>query len=247
MKRQARRNMVRDGHESLGAGGSLQHPIARLADALAGALDAAAGAQPAAAAELGAFAGQLRELGTQPVSRAPRRPPAVVPALRHLPAALAAVDVASPPALGEATCAAVGHAAWSSYYARSAWSAPFVADLAVGQLAGPGAPHACDGLALGLFLQGPRTNYAPHAHAAAEVYVVVGGQAAFQSGAHAPFRTAAPGSVVLHRSDQAHAIATGDAPLLAVYAWRGDVTAPPWYRRDMAADDEPRRHPPLAD
>ena len=228
--------------ERLGAGESLPHPIVRLAAAVGDVVAAVAG-QPAA--ELGEFARTLREVGANPVTKAAPRSAEMVPALRHLPGALAAVDVASPSVLREEICAALGHAAWSSYYARSAWSAPFVDDLAVGLLAGPGAPLACDGLALGLFLQGPHTDYPPHAHAAVEVYVVVGGRAGFQCGAHAPFRVAGSGSVVLHHSDQAHAISTAEAPLLAVYARQGDVTAPPWYRRDMSDDDEPRSRPPL--
>lgn len=145
----------------------------------------------------------------------------------------------------DAVPAAIGHAEWSTYYAPSPWSAPFVDELALGALVGPHAPTHADGLAWGLFLQAPRTECPPHAHAAAEVYVPVAGEAAFSSGASAPFVRQRPGDAVVHDPDVAHAISTGGSPLLAVFAWRGDVTAPPWNRRDMADTDEPRTYPPL--
>lgn len=219
-------------------------PLGDLAGELAEHLRQAARAQPAEAAELAAFADLLSGRPAAP-SRRRARAALTVPGLRHLPRALAALDAAPPSSLGEAATAALGHAAWSSYYARSDWSAAFVDELAVGALVGPGAPRPAEALALGLFVQGPHTVYPPHAHPAEEVYAVLTGEPAFQSGAGAPFTPRPAGSIVRHPGDVAHAIETGESPLLAVYAWRGDITGPPWYRQDMADDGQPRFHPPV--
>lgn len=222
----------------------MSHPVGDLAGALARHLRDTALRRPADAAELDAFADLLVDHHADSSTGRPRAP-LTVPGLRHLPLALAALDAVPRSPLGDAVEPALGHAAWSSFYARSEWSAAFVDELAVGVLVGPGAPRPSWALILGLFLQGPHTRYPPHAHAADEVYAIVAGEPAFQSGAHAPFQPQPAGSVVLHPGGLPHAITTGDSPLLAVYAWRGETCAPPWYRRDMADDGEPRIHPPL--
>lgn len=222
----------------------MARPVAGLAGALSEHLRHAARARPTDAAELEAVVDLLdrHRTGSSTVGR---RAPSTVPGLRHLPLALSALDATPRSPLGAAVAPTVGQAAWSTFYARSEWSVPFVDELAVGVLIGPDGPRPATGFTLGLFLQGPHTVYPPHAHAAAEVYAVVAGEADFQSGAHVRSQPRPAGSVVVHPSELPHAITTGADPLLAVYAWRGEVAAPPWYRRDMADEAEPRLHPPL--
>ncbi|HZD66031.1 MAG TPA: dimethylsulfonioproprionate lyase family protein, partial [Acidimicrobiales bacterium] len=76
----------------------------------------------------------------------------------------------------------------------------------------------------GVLLLGPHTSYPPHRHPAEEVYLPLG-PAQWRRGWE-PWRGEPGGALVHHRPSVAHAIRTGDRPLLAVYAWCGDVTTP---------------------
>lgn len=165
------------------------------------------------------------------------------PGLRHLSRAMDIARRQLPGPLFDATQRIIGHASWSSYYERGEWSEVFVDDLAVGQLAGPGGPWLSGEFTMGLFVQGSGTFYPPHAHPAVEVYYILGGNPEFQVGAGSRFVIRNPGHAILHRSNVSHAIRTGREPTLAAYAWRGDLTAPTWRRRDMSDTEEPKKYP----
>jgi len=92
-------------------------------------------------------------------------------------------------------------------------------------IAGPGeGPPALIGhaaLALGVLLLGPRMLYPEHHHPATELYVPLNvGEWWRGSG---PWRTEAPGIVIHHGPEVVHATRAGDAPLLAIYLWSGDL------------------------
>ncbi|MFM9846252.1 MAG: dimethylsulfonioproprionate lyase family protein [Hyphomicrobiaceae bacterium] len=93
------------------------------------------------------------------------------------------------------------------------------------ELAGPGRPFESCKLLVGFLLLGPRTLYPVHNHAAEEVYHVVSGRASWRRGDGA-WRTEPPGAVIHHAPHVPHAMRTEDEPLLALYCWMGDVTAP---------------------
>jgi mannose-6-phosphate isomerase-like protein (cupin superfamily) len=81
---------------------------------------------------------------------------------------------------------------------------------------------------LGFTLIAPHTHYPAHAHPAIELYLVVAGAATWRLG-DAPGEIRSPGSVIVHPSGAPHAMTTGAEPLLALFAWRGDLATAPSY------------------
>ena len=84
---------------------------------------------------------------------------------------------------------------------------------------------ASDKIAAGFILQAPGIFYSPHYHKAIEFYGVLAGTARWQLGSQPP--TWQPsGSCIFHDSDVPHAMETADEPLLAIWAWLGEVDSP---------------------
>lgn len=75
---------------------------------------------------------------------------------------------------------------------------------------------------LGLVLLGPETFYPAHHHPAVEVYHILSGTAEWQIG-NGPFVPQPPGRFILHPSGAAHATRTAEEPLLAIFAWHGQI------------------------
>ncbi|MDR2261710.1 MAG: cupin domain-containing protein [Azoarcus sp.] len=93
--------------------------------------------------------------------------------------------------------------------------------MAWAELVGPIAPFHSHDICLGLTAIGPRLLYPRHYHPAVETYLVISGTAAWTA-ANAT-RRHPPGALILHPANIVHAMETGDEPLLAAYAWTGDV------------------------
>lgn len=89
-------------------------------------------------------------------------------------------------------------------------------------LIGEGTPMPDDTCYFGLYLQAPDSHYPSHWHAAEEIYIVLSGTALWQQG-EAPFGARRPGSQILHRSYEPHAMDTRAEPLLAMWTWTGDL------------------------
>ena len=85
-------------------------------------------------------------------------------------------------------------------------------------------------LYFGLFLLAPQTHYPLHWHLAEELYYVLSGTAHWEQG-DGVFRSRPPGTLIHHAPNEPHAMATGQAPLLAMWAWFGDLR-PDTYRVD---------------
>ena len=100
------------------------------------------------------------------------------------------------------------------------------------ELVGPDGLALSDALRFGLYVQAADTVYPAHCHAAEELYFVVSGTAEWQKDDTA-FATQAPGTLIHHTSWQDHATTTRAEPLVAMWAWFGDLD-PQSYR--MAAD-----------
>lgn len=105
--------------------------------------------------------------------------------------------------------------------------AHFLDNYAYSSLAGPkyrGYSIPCDSqeVLFGITLQGPGVFYPAHAHAAVEVYYVVGGRVDWQQG-DGVWRSLVSGDFVLHESGEAHAMRTGAEPLLCLFAWISDL------------------------
>jgi gentisate 1,2-dioxygenase len=97
--------------------------------------------------------------------------------------------------------------------------------LAFADLVGPGGPGVSRAIWVGLSLQAPRSFYPPHVHTATEVYLVLSGTAGWQRKG-GDWVSRPPGTVIIHRGGEAHAMATTDDPLLTVFAWTTDLAAP---------------------
>lgn len=125
---------------------------------------------------------------------------------------------------------------WRYGYAPRADAPGLETAMGWAELVGPVAPFASDAVCLGLTLIGPRRHYLPHRHPAVELYRVLAGTADW-SGPDGT-RRLPPGAFVLHPSGAEHAMRTGDAPLLALYTWSGDVVSPSVWARSPAERTE---------
>ena len=75
---------------------------------------------------------------------------------------------------------------------------------------------------LGVLLQGEHLLYPNHKHLAQEVYHVLSGRAGWSVDSVA-FQPREVGDFIYHRSNQLHAMKTQTDPLLALWAWWGDI------------------------
>jgi quercetin dioxygenase-like cupin family protein len=93
--------------------------------------------------------------------------------------------------------------------------------MAWAELVGPIAPFKSRRVCLGLTAIGPHTLYPAHTHPAVETYLVLFGAARWTMNDLA--RTQPPGTLILHPSHVVHTMQTTAEPLLAAYAWTGEV------------------------
>ncbi|MEX2649623.1 MAG: dimethylsulfonioproprionate lyase family protein [Alphaproteobacteria bacterium] len=77
-------------------------------------------------------------------------------------------------------------------------------------------------LATGFLVIGPGKLYPEHYHPAVELYHVVAGTPDWQVD-DGPWLAKPAGCFIFHRSMAVHAMRTNDRPLLALYAWLGDL------------------------
>ena len=110
---------------------------------------------------------------------------------------------------------------WRYSYEPRADAPDIGARMAWAELVGPIAPFHSEVVCLGLTAIGPHLLYPAHRHPAVETYLVVSGTANWT--ADGITRARPPGDLILHPSNIVHAMEAGDAPLLAAYAWTGDV------------------------
>jgi dimethylpropiothetin dethiomethylase len=100
--------------------------------------------------------------------------------------------------------------------------ASFQGRFAYCEIAGPDGMIPAEGLRFGAYLQHPDTWYPIHSHAAEELYFILSGTAEWtRNGADGqPER---PGTLIRHASYEGHATRTLAEPLLALWAWQGDL------------------------
>lgn len=174
----------------------------------------------AAASLFADIAGHARTAPANPDPPAPRR----LPACRHLVRTLSLAAEGPAAAACEALPAMADGLRWTQNpnYVRDPKMRAFLADYAYVELVGPNGIALCEDLALGLLLIGPHSEYPPHSHPAQAVYLVVAGEAEWWR-EDAPWRTLPAASFVRHEPNTVHAMRTGEHPLLALYAWRGEI------------------------
>ena len=167
--------------------------------------------------------GQLsgRRLASEP-------PPAAgpsLPILAQMPRALAAARDAVPD-LADPLEALLPGLSWTQNpnYRRHPPAVDFLDRYGYAQFAGPAnvpTLATSEELALGVLMLAPGTVYPPHAHPAEELYLPLA-PARWQRGEEG-WRDRRAGDLVHHPSGMVHATQAGEAPLLALYLWLGDL------------------------
>jgi Dimethlysulfonioproprionate lyase len=109
---------------------------------------------------------------------------------------------------------------WRQTYKAEDFGPEFLTRYGWTELIGHRGPIASTKIACGILLLGPELLYPAHAHEAEEVYVCLGGAAAWMRGDE-PFRSQPIGTVIHHPSWMPHAMRTSSKPLIALYVWRG--------------------------
>jgi quercetin dioxygenase-like cupin family protein len=111
---------------------------------------------------------------------------------------------------------------WRYSYASRPDAPDIGTRMAWAELVGPIAPFRSEQVCLGLTAIGPGLLYPLHFHPAVETYLVLSGTAWWT--ADGLTRQHPPGTLILHPANILHAMRTANTPLLAAYAWTGDVT-----------------------
>ncbi len=160
--------------------------------------------------------------GAGAVAGAPRG----LPALRHLPSAMAA-SVPQTEALAAQVIAEVATLEWRQSYTNAELQQSFLDNYGWTEIIGLRGPIRAERMASGFLLLGPRTAYPTHRHAAEELYLPLAGTAFWQRG-NRGYAPRPPGQLIHHPPWLPHAMRTSDEPLLALYVWPGDnLTASP--------------------
>lgn len=151
----------------------------------------------------------------------PARPlrAASVPVLAHLPS-VARFAGPGERHLAEAFAAHGPALAWKRTYAEADFGRHFFENYAHVELIGPRGHFPSAAIAAGLALYGPGVDYPDHWHVAEEIYVPLTGTGLWSRGG-GPHLPRAAGAFVFHATNVPHAIRSQDAPLLAMWVWRG--------------------------
>jgi mannose-6-phosphate isomerase-like protein (cupin superfamily) len=144
--------------------------------------------------------------------------PKTTPALLELPHALSAPG--AHPLARRHLASLAGHLPWTD--GKFPMPGPFAERYAYVEIVGPTGVLAHDGFRFGLYLQCSNSFYPSHCHAAEELYFVLSGIAQWRRG-DGPFAAQDVGSAIRHRPWEPHAMQTADEPLLAIWAWVGDI------------------------
>ncbi len=169
------------------------------------------------------------------------------PGAKHLEAALTAAesDAKAPAGLIRSIRAMRAKLPWSSFYQRDLWSRDFVDEIGAMLLIGPGAVLQSRRMKLGAFVMGAGVHYPLHAHAAQELYLVVGGDISFRWDSESPWQLKRAGELVYHATNQPHEMLAGDRGPLLFYIWRDDIFEPSWYKGNMETPEEPPKYPEM--
>jgi hypothetical protein len=93
---------------------------------------------------------------------------------------------------------------------------------AYAEIIGPQGPLASEKVRFGFYLQAPDCLYPAHSHAAEELYLILSGAVEWRLDGSESFVPCVPG-LVHHMPWQMHEMRTRQFPLLAMWAWIGDI------------------------
>ena len=120
-------------------------------------------------------------------------------------------------------------AGWYQVYTGDGINAAMADLMLAKQIVGPKGLFASNSMRAGIFLLAPHFEYPMHDHAALEVYYVHSGIIDIQNGTDSVQRRLGPSQYSITPSEVPHALHTGDAPVLLLFVWTGNVTAPIWW------------------
>lgn len=114
--------------------------------------------------------------------------------------------------------------AWRQTYTAADFGRTFVDNYGWLELFGTRGHYENDDVAAGFLILGPDLLYPDHHHVAQEIYVPLTDGTQWRKG-EGGFVERKAGEVIHHASNVNHAMRTGEAPLLALYLWRGGPLA----------------------
>ncbi|MBT3438078.1 MAG: hypothetical protein HOH02_03140 [Oceanospirillaceae bacterium] len=112
---------------------------------------------------------------------------------------------------------------WLTWVERGVFNNSQDINRAYIELVGPQGVLTHDRFRFGIYWQQAHTFYPKHRHNALELYHIVSGTALWQAG-NQPFEARPPGASFEHLDRIDHATQTKDEGLLALWAWRGDLS-----------------------
>lgn len=191
---------------------------------VAGAIARHAGTLSTTTAELAAVVQHLTQAARV---AAPRPDYTPAPSPDHSAVLATALAAAGSNPIARALAALPTPLPWHYHYAPRDDAPDLGARIGFAELIGPRGPLTAPDSRVGFTLMAPDTFYPLHNHPAVELYFVLAGTAEWIT---PPSQQFAPtGALILHKSNQPHAMRTTHEPLLALYAWSGDITSPAVY------------------
>lgn len=138
-----------------------------------------------------------------------------------------ALAAAGPNPLARALAGLHAPLPWHYHYKPRDDAPDLATRIGFAELIGPRGPLIAPDCRVGFTLMAPHTFYPLHRHPAVELYLVISGTAEWIAPPTQHF--VPPGECILHATNQPHAMRTEAEPLLALYAWSGDLNTPATY------------------
>ena len=109
---------------------------------------------------------------------------------------------------------------WFSSYEEADFGPQIVEKLASVELVGPQGHFMSDEMRMGFFLLGADVFYPNHWHLSDEMFIPLTSQSLWSKD-NGEFISRDSGEIIIHTSNEPHAVRTQNAPVLALWFWRG--------------------------
>ena len=118
---------------------------------------------------------------------------------------------------------------WSRMYGKVDFEFSYVKDMFASRLVGLDGYYYHNCLSIGQMLLLPGVTYPFHTHLVEELYYVLSGRLILQHGVDGKPFTLQPGEISITPEGQLHSLRVdGEDPVLLLYSWLGNLTAPIW-------------------